>query len=319
MPKRMLDDTLLSSPSLARCSPRAQDAFPRLILLMDDFGCAEANPRVLLGRGWPLRDDVSERDVWGWLEEYVAAGMACLWTANERRWVHLTGWFGPHGQKRRDEYGPTKPHGSKRKTPTPPADLVAAVVAGARRDHDGKPPGIDREGEPENTNDSVPARETAGNPAETGRETQVSREFPAPAVPVAVAVPVATTTLSLPRRPSPGKDEDYPLTAAVLAICWDKGWEAAWPKDRVAASQVEAAVRAVGVESASGRLLAMVAAKRAAKEEPRPWLGWHVDTIQPKAERQAKSSRGPQPVSQDFTKTLEDVARELEGKHGRPS
>jgi hypothetical protein len=148
MPKRMLDDSILSSPSLARCSPRAQDAFPRFILLMDDFGCAEANPRVLVGRGWPLRDDVNERDVWGWLEEYVGAGMAVLWAENERRFVHLTGWFGPHGQRRRVEYDPATvagQKGSKRRTPAPPDYLVTAVLAGARRDHDGKPPGVDRE------------------------------------------------------------------------------------------------------------------------------------------------------------------------------
>jgi hypothetical protein len=148
MPKRMLDDSILSSPSLAKCSPRAQDAFPRFILLMDDFGCAEANPRVLVGRGWPLRDDVGERDVWGWLEEYVGAGMAVLWAENERRFVHLTGWFGPHGQRRRVEYDPSSVagmKGSKRRTPSPPEDLIAAVLAGARRDHDGKPPGVDRE------------------------------------------------------------------------------------------------------------------------------------------------------------------------------
>lgn len=217
MPKRILDDSLLSSPSLARCSPRAQDAFPRFILLMDDFGCADANPKTLNGRGWALRDDVTERDVAGWLEEYVAAGMAVLWTVNERRYVHLTGWFGPHGQRKRSEYDPNAPegtpgrHGSKRKTPAPPADLVDAVVAGFRRDHDGKPPGVDRE-------DEIPARETtvpAANPPGNSRETKSNEitpareiEFPAevppvpaisaPAVAVAVAVPDAAAAASAP-------------------------------------------------------------------------------------------------------------------------
>ena len=47
MPKRMLDDSFLTSTSVARCSPRAQDAFPRFILLADDFGCFEVIPRAL--------------------------------------------------------------------------------------------------------------------------------------------------------------------------------------------------------------------------------------------------------------------------------
>lgn len=177
MPKRMLDDSFLTSPSLAKCSPRAQDAFPRFILLADDFGCFEALPRVLAARGWPHRTDVTDTELAGWLEEYVAAGMACLWTVNERRYCYLTGWHGEHGQKHRDEYHPEKsPKGSKRRTPAPPADLVEAVRAGARRDHDGKPPGTCREmtgngpgnGREGIPNDSVPAR-----------ESEVSRQIPA--------------------------------------------------------------------------------------------------------------------------------------------
>lgn len=203
MPKRMIDDSLFSSPSLARCSPRAQDALHRFVLLMDDFGCAEANPRVLLGRGWPLRTDVTESDVWGWLEEYVAAGMACLWAEKDRRWVYLTGWHGPHGQKHRHEYDERHPKGSKRRTPVPPPELVAAVLAGARRDSDGRPPGTDvfpdpgnsREDDPETPSDSVPARDGAGKTAFPGN-------FPGSAVPVAVAVPDAGTTCGEAQGPA---------------------------------------------------------------------------------------------------------------------
>ena len=186
MPKRLIDDSLFTSPSLAKCSPRAQDAFPRFILLADDFGCFEASPRVLIGKGWPYRKDVKERDVWAWLEEYVAAGMACLWTEKERRWCYLTGWDGEHGQRKRVEYDPATvagQKGSKRRTPKPPPDLVAAVVAGERRVHDGRPPGCDREDEPEIDSDSAPGRESRGNSA----GPLGSRREPAHVVPVPVA------------------------------------------------------------------------------------------------------------------------------------
>jgi hypothetical protein len=192
MPKRLLDDSLLSSPSLAKCSPRAQDAFPRFLLLADDFGCFEVEPRALVGRGWPKRDDVSAEDVLAWLNEYAAAGMACLYTAQERRCCYLTGWDGPHGQKKRAEYDPNAPagtpgrHGSKRRLPAPPADLVAAVVAGVRRDADGKPPGTDREDSPESVNDSVPAREVTGSRSVPAALPAV----PGPVVPVPDVDPV---------------------------------------------------------------------------------------------------------------------------------
>lgn len=121
MPTRMLRDGLLTSPSLAWTSPRAQDAFPRFLLLADDFGCFDANPRVLVGRGWPLRPDVTEADIAAWLDEYVQVGMLQIWDDNGHRYGFLTGWTGPNGQTARDEYDRKKfPHGSKRKTPKPP-------------------------------------------------------------------------------------------------------------------------------------------------------------------------------------------------------
>jgi len=120
MGKRLLDDSLLTSPSLAACSPRAQDAFPRMLLLADDFGCFDSNPRVLAGRGWPLRPDVTDVEIAAWLEEYRAAGMLQLWADGGRTYGHLLGWYGPHGQRRREEYSADNPKGSRRRTPAPP-------------------------------------------------------------------------------------------------------------------------------------------------------------------------------------------------------
>jgi hypothetical protein len=186
MPKRLLDSSYLNSPSLAKCSAAADDAWPRFILFADDFGCFEVDPRRLAVNGWNSRRvDVTAERITAWLEEYVAAGMAVLWTENERRYCFLTGWFGPHGQRRRVEYDPDSVSGrkgSKRHTPAPPADLVDAVVAGIRRDADGKPPGTSREDASENINSFLPAREY---PAPAAGPV-VSRPFPAPAVPVAV-------------------------------------------------------------------------------------------------------------------------------------
>jgi hypothetical protein len=290
MPKRLIDDSLLTSPSLAKCSPRAQDAFPRFILMADDFGCFEAFPRVLVAKGWPYRSDVAEADVWSFLEEYVAAGMACLWTEKERRWCFLTGWFGSHGQKKRAEYDPNAPagtpgrHGSKRKTPVPPADLVAAVVAGERRVHDGKPPGVDRETtgneESEIPNNSVPAREmTVSRPVPAAVP-----EFPGPAVPVAVAVPVARShPPARARLVSPfGAADPHPLTTAALAALYDRGLDAAPPGSN-SADRVEAAIKASGLEAAVERLAAVYSDPSA----KRP-LTYHVDAI-----RGAKLPRAP--------------------------
>lgn len=305
MPKRILDSSMLSSPSLAKCSPRAQDAWPRFLLLMDDFGCEDANPRRLLGAGWPLRDDVTERDVWSWLEEYVAAGMACLWTEKERRWVVLTGWFGAHGQRRRVEYdGSTVAgqRGSKRKTPPPPGELVAAILAGVRRDHDGRPPGVDRETQlparesefpaadppreatSENVNDSVPAREIQV-PA---RENTFPAAAPAPAVAVAVAVahPIHRRARAALVSPYQVGQDPCPATTAVLTGLFDRGLDAAPPSERQA-QRVEEAIKASTVAVAVERLAAVYADPNA--EKP---LTYHVDAIRGRDAKPKRPTHG---------------------------
>ena len=250
MPKRMIDDSLLDSRSLEVLSPVAQDQFPRFILLADDFGCFEINPTILRARGWSRRPEVTDSAVEGWLIEYAERQatdpdtgeklppVLMAWTHVGRRYGFLTGWFGPHGQKRRAEYDPQAPagtpgrHGSKRRTPAPPADLLAAVMAGNVRAVDGKPPGTDREPtgneETGNPNNSTPAREPTGNLPGSDRDAAGKCQVPAPAVPGAVAVPVpAAPHGGLPFR-FEKRQTDYPHAAALhlrLAEEWDPfGW-----------------------------------------------------------------------------------------------
>ena len=175
MAKRLLDDSMLSSPSLAQCSPRAQDAWHRLILLADDFGCMDCNPRLLLGRGWPLRPDVAEDDLTGWLNEYAEAGMLAFWAEAGRVFAVLVNWNGPHGQRVREEYSDTNRKGSRRKTPTPPQD-----------------------GTSRNLLDLLSRQFPA-------RETPLSRSVPAAAVPVPVPVPVPAK-----RKPAPAPSAQTP-------------------------------------------------------------------------------------------------------------
>lgn len=125
MPTRLISDGLLTSPSLRICSTRAQDGFHRFIVLADDFGCFEADPLLLVRRGWPYRPDVTEGHVRSWLVEYAMAGMVTIWDHAGRWFAHLTGWW--KIQRHRVEYSEKSPKGSKRKTPRPPekqGDLV---------------------------------------------------------------------------------------------------------------------------------------------------------------------------------------------------
>jgi hypothetical protein len=104
---------------------------------------------------------VDEATIAGWLAEYEAAGMVERWEESGRQWAYLSGWFGPHGQRRRPEYDPNgtpaQQKGSKRRA-TPPSE---------------------RKGNQINSRGG-----TAAGSSSTGN-------LPAPAVAVAVAVPDA--------------------------------------------------------------------------------------------------------------------------------
>jgi hypothetical protein len=187
--KRLLDDGIFSSPSLAECSPRAQDAWPRFLLLADDFGCLDVNPRVLTGRGWPLRPDVSDADVAGWMDEYARAGMLGFWSEGGRVYGFFCGWFGDKGQHKRAEYHPdTNKKGSKRKTPPPPTDLARNL--------------------PDLLSRQFPARETTASRENSRREIPVSAYAGAGviagAVPGAGAVGVPPPP-SVAKPPAPGR------------------------------------------------------------------------------------------------------------------
>lgn len=306
MPKRLLDDSFLTSLSVAKVSPRGQDAFPRFILLADDFGCFEVIPRALAAKGWVYRQDVTETDVVAWLKEYVAAGMACLWTVNERRYCYLTGWHGEHGQKHRAEYDRERnPKGSKRRTPPPPADLVEAVKAGARRDRDGLPPGIepsestpDREeagnepgsGREAESGNPEQIRSRAGNDREAGGKTHSPGHFPGSAVPVAVPVPVPGAAGNPAPARLPNRDQllahQHPATARLLDALAGAATPGAWPRELDTRVEVERLAEAVPLDALVPAVVASI--RRLGK----PHLGWHRDAM-----REAARPAPPPPGS----------------------
>lgn len=353
MPKRMIDDSLLDSRSLEVLSPAAQDAFPRFILIADDFGCFEINPVKLRALGWSRRPDVTEEMVEGWITEYAErqatdpasgqklAPVAMTWTHVGRRYAFLTGWFGGHGQKRRAEYDPNAPvgtpgrHGSKRRTPPPPADLLAEVLAGSVRAVDGKPPGTDREppgnDEMKILSDSIPAREMTGNQPGNGRDGAGKCHVPAPAVPVPVPVAVpdarflsearnagaadraAVLAGERGRSPDEARHEAYPSLSALRSRLAEKWPGMMWAKTPGTHSAMEANVVALGLEAAADACIrhgstwgtppgslsvfAALLADLAKNPSAAANIGAHVPT------RRAADPRAPAAPSTDWTDT----------------
>jgi len=92
MPTRLMHEEFCVSESVARCTPKAQDAFPRFILAADSFGVLQVNAKALKGRLWPLRDDVKPADITRWIREYQAHGMLQIWDQDGKTYAVFTNW-----------------------------------------------------------------------------------------------------------------------------------------------------------------------------------------------------------------------------------
>lgn len=122
MPNRILKESILDSPTLARLPEFAQDQFPRLLLLVDDWGCLNVDPDVIRGKAYPKRPKMTSSRVAKLLETFKAAGMLFTWEDGDRIWGYWVRWDDHNycNARQVDEGG--KPAKHRRKTPTPPPD-----------------------------------------------------------------------------------------------------------------------------------------------------------------------------------------------------
>ena len=90
MPNRVIKDSIWKSKKLARCSMSAQLHYPRLYLLIDDYGCFEVDSDVIKGLVYP-KMNVSCRHIEGLLNEYEDNGLLFVWKENGTKFGYFTG------------------------------------------------------------------------------------------------------------------------------------------------------------------------------------------------------------------------------------
>jgi hypothetical protein len=93
MPKRVIDfDAVWASDKLAQCAPWARAEYTWIYGLADANGSFElTNVRVIFGRAYAIRDDVSLEKLARVLEEFHAKGLLFIWTENGKKYGHWTG------------------------------------------------------------------------------------------------------------------------------------------------------------------------------------------------------------------------------------
>jgi hypothetical protein len=93
MPKRVIDfDAIWASDKLASCTPLARAEYTWIYGLADGNGSFElTNLRVIFGRVYAIREDVSLQHLSRVLEEFHHKGLLFRWEANGKKYGHWTG------------------------------------------------------------------------------------------------------------------------------------------------------------------------------------------------------------------------------------
>ena len=92
MPSRVIRGEINASRSLAKVSLQADLAFRALLVAVDDFGRAEADPLMLKAALFPRRPEVSPDQVYAWVEELAVEGCVRLYVVDGVEYLYLTGW-----------------------------------------------------------------------------------------------------------------------------------------------------------------------------------------------------------------------------------
>lgn len=87
MPNRILRDWT-DSEAMNSLSFQAESLFTRLIMKADDFGCFHANPKLIKGALFPLRD-IKDSDISKWLDECHKAGLIAFYSESSKTYLFI--------------------------------------------------------------------------------------------------------------------------------------------------------------------------------------------------------------------------------------
>lgn len=118
MPNRIIKESICTSEEIDGLSPEAEVLFYRLMVKCDDFGLYFANPKIISGTCFPLKQP-KEAAVAGWMRELVGVGLMATYKANGKEYLALLSW--EKHQKVRNK---------RSKFPAPPEGIAAP------REHD---------------------------------------------------------------------------------------------------------------------------------------------------------------------------------------
>ena len=93
MSSRILADDILSSETLNELCPEQECLWYRLLVSVDDYGCMDARPIVVLARCYPLRvTDLQPQQVDAWLHDLAKVGLITLYQVDGKAYLQVGKW-----------------------------------------------------------------------------------------------------------------------------------------------------------------------------------------------------------------------------------
>ena len=92
MPTRYLKPGICDSESINLCQPITETLYYRLLVNVDDFGRLDARSAVVRAKCFPLKDNVSNKDVENWLLELNENGLIVLYESSNSIFLQICKW-----------------------------------------------------------------------------------------------------------------------------------------------------------------------------------------------------------------------------------
>lgn len=92
MPNRIIKESILTSETTASLDDFTFRLSVSLICLADDFGRGKANPAIIKGQAFSLRDEVTKEQVERGLQELVKRDMIHLYQCGDTRYYYFVNW-----------------------------------------------------------------------------------------------------------------------------------------------------------------------------------------------------------------------------------
>lgn len=92
MPNRMIKETIHTSESLSSLTDFQFRVWANLLTYVDDFGRGDARAAIIKGTCFPLRENVTKKDISDALNALAGAGCISLYTVDERPYLCFPTW-----------------------------------------------------------------------------------------------------------------------------------------------------------------------------------------------------------------------------------